>query len=139
MALTLPHALEQVIRREARGEQAVEILAAAGRASDRLLRYLETLIGAPGARALLARSITLTRRQHPWLAKVPLPASSTRPEILGSADLPEPAEVMRCAVALLITFVNLLVSLIGEHMTHQILCHVWSDIAPLLQRNKESP
>ena len=66
-ALILPEALRQVIAREARDGNAAEIVAAAKRTSDLLVTHLETLIGSAGARALLQRSITLTRRQHPWL------------------------------------------------------------------------
>ncbi len=139
-ALTLPAALREVILREARNDQAVEILAAAGRSSDRLARYLESLIGAAGARALLQRSVALTRREHPRLAEV-LPRAGTplQSECLAVAERQGSGVVMESSVALLVTFVNLLVSFIGERLTVQVLCHVWPDVAPLLRSKKESP
>ena len=135
-AATLPLAMRQVLLSEIDREEAPEILAAARRSSDRLATYLETLIGTDGARALLQRSIVLTRREHAWLADALSPDPQSSPI---AAVRREPEVVMRSAVALLTTFVNLLVGFIGERLTVQVLHQVWPEVASMLQTTKESP
>jgi hypothetical protein len=135
-AATLPLAMRQVILREINREEASEILAAAARSCERLSGYLETLIGTEGARALQQRSIVLTRREHAWLAEALSPGPPSSPI---AAARREPEVVMRSAVALLTTFVNLLVGFIGERLTVQVLHQVWPEVASMLQTSKESP
>jgi hypothetical protein len=129
--------MRQVILREIDREEAPEILAAAARSCERLAACLETLIGTDGARALLKRSILLTRREHAWLAEALSPGPSPSSPIAAARR--EPEVVMQSAVALLTTFVNLLVGFIGERLTVQVLHQVWPEVASKLQTTKESP
>ena len=42
-------------------------------------------------------------------------------------------------LALLVSFVNLLASFLGERLTVQVLCQIWPDVAPILRPKKELP
>jgi hypothetical protein len=136
----LRDALHQVLLREAKNDRQAEVLAAAGRSGDRLVTFLETLIGTAGVRALLHRSLVLTGREHPWLASV-LATNGTSMlwTDLSAAEEQEPEVVTRAALDLLATFVNLLAGFIGERLTAQVLRQIWPELAPMLPMKKESP
>ena len=119
---------------------AADLAAAAMRVRDRLLGHLEMLLGKAGAVALWQRSITLTRRQQPGLVEA-LWGAGDPPvtELRTGTTSADPVVLQQACVAVLATFVNLIVSFIGEDLTVQVLCEVWPDAAPRLRGKKESP
>lgn len=86
-----------------------------------------SVIGQGGFQSLYARSVFLTRRTCPWLT---LPAANLPIEQsfagLSSCLAEQPPEQARAANTLLmITFTDLLASLIGEQLTDPILKTSW--------------
>ena len=88
---------------------------------------LESLVGAQAVRALYARSLHLTRSSFDWH----VPAAEEPHDDLLTAlreDLVARAstDARQAAETLLLTHTDLLVSLIGEPLTHRLLRSAWS-------------
>lgn len=106
------------------------IAEASVRALRLLLAELEPLVGAQAARALYARSLHLTRSSFDWLSPA---AGEPRSDLLAAlhSDLVSrvPADARRAGEALLNTFADLLISLIGEPLTRRLLRSAWGTTA----------
>lgn len=91
-----------------------------------LLSELEPLVGVQATRALYARSLHLTRPSFDWLS---IAAAQPQDEllILLRRDLASrlPADARKAGEALLLGFADLLISLIGEPLTHRLLRSAW--------------
>lgn len=88
-----------------------------------LANALVTIIGEDGFEALLLRSAQRAARQFPWLQFDPR-ARRADPEfdlLRRSFDGRDPADSAAASMQLFSTFMDILVSLIGEHMTTLIL------------------
>ena len=115
-------ALEAAQLEAAESEGQESLLTAAERVLDKLGTHLSKRIGQEGFRTLLARALALT--------KAPFPSFRTvRVEENGSlTGLREAAEVSEGAAALLVRFLELLVTFIGEDLTLQMLGAVWPEL-----------
>ena len=100
---------------------------AAGRAYETLFRTLAPIIGAAGAHALFARSVTLAKAEFPGLGKVIVPAepAGSAPTVASYAVASlrelEPGAIAQASVGLLAVFLGLLTNFIGEPLVWQIL------------------
>lgn len=98
-----------------------------------LLTKLESeatqLIGGAGFHALLARSVHLNRRLHPWCSPPPSDKAETSfaalEESLSSQD---PRAARAAAVDLLVRVTDLLGLFIGAHLTTELVKHAWRDV-----------
>lgn len=87
-----------------------------------------SIVGEGGFNSLFARSIFLTQAIFPWLA-IPLPSPQSRDrfaELKASLEGQLPAQACAANTHLLITFTDILASLIGEELTIRILRSAWS-------------
>lgn len=115
-------------------------LASGGESSDRiahraalawfnLYAALSPIIGNGGVMTLFKRSVSMTRAAHPWLASMPeefeLPGDFTALQ----AALAQQASIEAAAgnKAVLQTFLDILMSLIGESLAERLLSSVWDD------------
>ena len=93
---------------------------------------LEPVIGVRGVSVLLDRALHLTAKNFPWLAQAaPLEAGADPLARLqnrfASRDVAEAAEA---GCALLVTYTELLASLIGDPLTERLLASVWLATPP---------
>jgi hypothetical protein len=90
-----------------------------------------SIVGEGGFNSLYTRSIYLTQSIFPWLAAVPLsPQTDCRfAELKMSLEGQTPAQVRAANSLLLITFTDILASLIGEELTSSILRSAWGNNA----------
>jgi hypothetical protein len=94
---------------------------------ERLAIELIAIIGHSGFDTLYARSIHLVRAQHPWLAEGGDPSFE---RLRTSLEGQDPAPAGAASIALLTTFTDTLIQLIGESLTTAILKSAWNqDIA----------
>ena len=90
-----------------------------------------SIVGEGGFNSLYARSVFLTQSSFPWLAAAAL---SPQPEhrfaqLKTSLAGQTPAQASAANSLLLITFTNILDTLIGEHLTASILRSAWGNDA----------
>jgi hypothetical protein len=83
---------------------------------------LVAIIGRSGFDTLYARSIHLVRMRHPWLSEGDDPQFE---RLRASLDSQQPADVGIASVALLTTFTDTLIQLIGAPLTNSILQSAW--------------
>jgi len=94
---------------------------------DLMATQIISIVGEGGFNALYARSVLLTQSSHPWLAAdAPSPATGSRfAELKISLQGQAPAQADAANKQLMITFTDILVSLIGEPLTARILRTAW--------------
>lgn len=99
---------------------------------ERALRGLQVafsnVIGPAGFEGVLRRAIHLARPQHPWLQRtdvVVLP-EVTLAELTATAEREGPEQVEAGAELIMVTFVSLLATFIGEELTLSVLRGRWS-------------
>lgn len=86
-----------------------------------------SIVGEGGFNSLFARSIFLTQATFPWLAITLLsPQPRQLAELKASLEGQLPAQACAANTQLLITFTDILASLIGEELTIRILRSAWS-------------
>jgi hypothetical protein len=87
-----------------------------------------SIVGKEGFNSLYARTIFLNRAAFPWLAASlnTLQADQRLAELKMSFEKQTPAQVGEANNSLLITFTDILASLIGEQLTTRILCLAWN-------------
>jgi len=96
-----------------------------------LSSQLIPIIGEGGFNALYDRSLYLTHAAFPWLAV----SEPSRPVERRFSDLkislagPDAVEASKASHMLILTFTNILASLIGEHLTIDILGSAWGNLA----------
>jgi hypothetical protein len=97
---------------------------------------LAPMIGARGVDTLFDRALHLTSRTFPWLAVVGADRDSQT--LLASLKThltsQEPAVGAAAAAALLVTFTELLASLVGDSLTERLLGPVWTPALPESQQ-----
>ncbi len=88
-------------------------------------------VGVGGFTSLYARSVYLAQSTFPWLRDGSLtPETGSRfTELKISLDEQTPVIAREANCLLLITFTDILASLIGEHLTASILRSAWGDDA----------
>ena len=99
---------------------------------EMLVSKIISVVGEGGFNSLYERSLFVARSTFPWLASGSL---SQRPDhqftgLKTSLAERTPEEAAEAASLLLITFTDILASLIGEQLTTSILCSAWGTIAP---------
>jgi len=103
-------------------------LPAAFHLCETLRPHLATLMGNGGFRAILARSLAVTRGEIPWLAALSVKADGS----LEGWDKPEaqvkPEELTRGCVLLIAQLLGLLVVFIGENLTLRLVRDVWPNL-----------
>ena len=90
------------------------------RVCDKLRRPLTTLAGAAGFRSLLARALTLAKRESPALSAWEVKTDGSLEGLNGDAA-PLGAVLIAHLIGLMITF-------IGESLTLRLLLDVWKDL-----------
>lgn len=87
-----------------------------------------SIVGETGFDSLYARSLFLTHKYCPWyiLASETLPATERFMEIKMNLESMTPAQFKEGSSLQLITFTDILASLIGEQLTLRILYSAWS-------------
>jgi hypothetical protein len=99
---------------------------------------LTPVLGARGVDVIFRRTLALTSKTFPWLASAEEQGDSTALLVSLKAQLAgQEAEVAaEAACALLMTFFELLTTLLGESLTERLLNPVWA--APLSPPQQES-
>ena len=95
-------------------------LQAMSRVCDKLRRSFTTLVGAAGFRSLLARALTLAKRESPFLA-----AWEVRPD--GSLEGLN-GETEHSEVVLIAHLLGLMITFIGESLTLRLLHDIWMNL-----------
>lgn len=93
---------------------------------------LVLIIGAGGFDSLYARSVYLSQQTYPWLTAglgAPEQTDQRFCDLEKSLQEQSPAVAREANCLLLVTFTNILVSMIGESLTMRILNSAW-DIDP---------
>lgn len=88
---------------------------------------LEPVIGVRGVGVLLDRALYLTGKKHLWLAQAapPEPLADALSHLHSRFANRDATDVAEAGCALLVTFTELLASLIGEPLTERLLGSVW--------------
>ena len=98
---------------------------------EQMAIHIIAIVGDGGFNSLYARSLFLTKPRYPWLAGQ-AEAVQTWPrleELKNSFEGQTPAQIREANALLLMTFTDILVTLIGEQLTTRLLNSAWSDIA----------
>ena len=121
---------EHLLAYEARSIKSSESKARAGFfVAEKLRSHLVTFLGNVGFRALLSRALVLTNAEIPWLRAVHVKADGSL-EGLDKLEAQIDSEEMAAGkVVLLAQFLGLLEAFIGEHLTLQLVCEVWPQLA----------
>ena len=95
---------------------------------EQLATQIISIVGEDGFNALFTRALYLNRPAAPWLDVGRLGAQADRrfAELKMRFDEQMPAVANEANAQLLITFTDLLASLIGEQLTNRILALAWS-------------
>jgi hypothetical protein len=90
-----------------------------------------SIVGEGGFNSLYARCVFLTRAKFPWVAAGPLPPQADQrfAGLKMSLEGQIPAQASAANCLLLITFTDILASLIGEQLTINILRSAWGNDA----------
>jgi len=95
---------------------------------ERLARQLVAIVGDSGFESLYLRSLSLSSAAFPWLAgsSTVAPDSASRFDNLrASLEAQSAAQAREASKLLMLTFTDLLASLIGEPLTARILDSAW--------------
>ena len=87
------------------------------RVCDKLRRPLTTLAGAPGFRSLLARALTLAKRESPVLGAWEVKSDGSLQGLNG--------EAAQSGAVLIAHLLGLMITFIGESLTLRLLHDVW--------------
>jgi len=98
---------------------------------ERMATRIISIVGEGGFNSLYARSLFLTQSTFPWLVTGPLsPQTDHRfSELKKSFEGQSPVQANEANSLLLITFTDILASLIGEQLTTHILRSAWGNDA----------
>lgn len=93
---------------------------------------LTPVIGARGVEVLFKRSLHVTSRDYPWLARAGEGGDATAQSAVLRArfEARDPAAATEASYALLVTFTELLASMIGGSLTDRLLDPVWAPPSP---------
>jgi hypothetical protein len=89
---------------------------------------LAPMIGAGGVEAIFKRSLQLTTPRFPWLgfAGEPEAGVAILASCLARLKLRDPKEAAEANLALLVSFTDLLVAMIGASLTDRLLGQIWA-------------
>jgi hypothetical protein len=108
------------------GDNAVECTAAAWRVYEKLNARLSALLGSAGVQALFVRSAKLAQAEFACLATVAVPDGLTN---LGAClQALKPADATEVAATLFGTFIDLIITFIGERLAVVVLRTAWPTI-----------
>ncbi len=98
---------------------------------EQMAAHIISIVGEGGFNALFARSVFLTQAAFPWIAACALsPQTDHRFALLETClEGQAPAQASAANSLLLITFTDILVSLIGDQLTANILHTAWGSVA----------
>jgi len=108
---------------------------------EQMAAQIISIVGEDGFNSLYARSAFLARRTFPWLTGEPLPSPAAQrfAELRKSFEGRAPAQTSAANSLLLVTFTDIVVSLIGEEMTASILDSAWGgETSPAPSPEEES-
>ncbi len=93
---------------------------------------LAPLIGSRGVDALVSRSLQLTVSAFPWLglAEGHGDGLGSLANVKARLEVRDPMAVTEASVALLVTFTDLLATMIGASLTDRLLGPIWGSSAP---------
>ena len=99
---------------------------------EQMATQIISIVGEAGFNSLYARSVFLTQTSFPWLAaRSSLSQSDHRfAELKMSLKAKKAAQVIEANTLLLITFTDILATLIGEQLTTSILRSAWGNDTP---------
>jgi len=107
------------------------VLEAVGSTWQTMAAQLEPVIGARGVSVLLNRALYLTVKSYPWMKPTNAQEAADAMENLRLRFADRSAlEAAEAGCALLVTFTELLSSLIGESLTERLLACVWLPPSP---------
>ena len=91
-----------------------------------------SIVGEGGFNSLYARSVFLAKSEFPWLADISLPSKSEHrfAELKKILDGQSTMQAGEANSLLLITFTDILSSIIGEDLTMSVLHSAWGTAAP---------
>ncbi len=106
---------------------------------EKMTAQIILIIGEGGFDSLYGRSVFLTQPTFPWLAASPLPSQTDHrfAELKMSLEGQTPAQAREANTLLLISFTDILASLIGEQLTTRILRLAWGSEELLAGHPKE--
>ena len=90
------------------------------RVCDKLRHPLTTLAGAAGFRSLLARALTLAKRESPVLGAWEVKSDGSLQGLNG--------EAAQAGAVLIAQLIGLMITFIGESLTLRLLHDVWPDL-----------
>ena len=107
--------------------QSVDGVEAAVRLWEQVATEVISIVGVGGFESLYARSVFLGQATFPWFAAIALASQSTHrfAGLRMSFAAQDPTQVSSANTLLLVTFTDILASLIGEHLTTSILRSAW--------------
>jgi hypothetical protein len=97
-----------------------------------LAGHLTPVIGARGVDVLFKRSLHVTSRDYPWLARAGEGGDVAAQSAVLRArfEARDPATAVAASYALLVTFTELLAGMIGGSLTDRLLDPVWAPPSP---------
>jgi len=118
-------AAERLLKLEARvREHGVATLPAATRVTERLRRFLSTLLGAAGFRALLSRAVTLAKHEVPELSGVVVDADGSLSG-MGVDPSRDKDELADGEVVIVAHILGLLVTFVGVALMLRLVSDAW--------------
>ena len=100
-----------------------------------------SVVGQGGFQSLYSRSIFLTQRTYPWITHLPagLTTDLSFPTLKACLEERDPTQAHEANTLLMLTFTDLLASLIGEQLTVKLLKAAWgADAADLTDKETEN-
>ncbi|MDZ4203162.1 MAG: hypothetical protein U1C96_13565 [Gallionella sp.] len=99
---------------------------------EQLSAQVIAIVGVGGFNSLYARSLCLSQPSFPWLAGCPPvpPGGQAFSGLRLCFEHQSPDQISAANTLLLISFTDVLASVIGDQLTRRILHSAWSDVAP---------
>ena len=120
---------KRLLLHEVSGDESAEAWAAAAeRVCQRLSQHLGKILGVDTFHALLARALVLVRPDFPFLRAVTVePSQAGLKGLRESLQEQAASQVADAIVAIVATFLALLVAHIGEELSLSVLIEVWAE------------
>jgi len=131
-------ARELARRKNAGTDPSADPVPTAARVCDKLRAVLVTFAGIAGFRSLLTRALTLAAVGHPELKGLRVNPDGSLSGIEDGESGEKTAATQECDVALVAQLLDLLVTFVGEGLTHQLVSQAWPDLhaGPLRSRTQ---
>ncbi len=132
-------AIRRALRRRAKdSSDALAIAEATSEIWLLICARLTPVIGGNGVDAILRRSLYLTSAAFPWLASSDEQADHESLPVRISMRFAgrDPVAAEQAGCSLLITFTELLATLIGNSLTKRLLAPVWGAAPPVVEQEK---